>query len=344
MAAVGLASIVVGIIVLARPALSVDSLLLVLAGAVALNSVRPVIAGGHRLSVPEETWRVPRWGQRLFHSLGLLGIGAVALGMAVAVALFPTRVATAAVPLLGFALAAQGASRILEGVGANVPRWVRGTSIVTGAVIVVLVLATFTFETPAILGFAILVGVVLLVNGIETVVAALRPTDPRQIVLLKLLLFASFYGLVMINWIDLFDKSVPAYGVWLVLVYFAPFAVLIVFEGLESWPLATSLGLLVSLYNDVGYYFVGNLLFGMNQPLLPWIQGQLGIDGSQLVTVFEAGAFQINVTSWMMGLSIYLRAAVVAIILYYWWQHPTRLVARTSPEPGPSPSVTSSVR
>jgi hypothetical protein len=29
-----------------------------------------------------------------------------------------------------------------------------------------------------------------------------------------------------------------------------------------------------------------------------------------------------------MGLSIYLRGAVVTIGLYYWWKHPGRIVAR----------------
>jgi hypothetical protein len=32
----------------------------------------------------------------------------------------------------------------------------------------------------------------------------------------------------------------------------------------------------------------------------------------------------------MMGLSIYLRAAIVGLILYYWWQHPGQIVARSA--------------
>jgi hypothetical protein len=31
-----------------------------------------------------------------------------------------------------------------------------------------------------------------------------------------------------------------------------------------------------------------------------------------------------------MGASIYIRIAVVAAILYYWWQHPTQIVARSA--------------
>ena len=32
----------------------------------------------------------------------------------------------------------------------------------------------------------------------------------------------------------------------------------------------------------------------------------------------------------MMGLSIYLRTAVVAAILYYWWEHPGEIVAKST--------------
>jgi hypothetical protein len=67
----------------------------------------------------------------------------------------------------------------------------------------------------------------------------------------------------------------------------------------------------------------------------PWIAGQLGFHGGQIVTVFEGGRFSLNVTSWMMGLSIYVRAAVVGLILTYWWRHPGEIVARSAlPVPG----------
>jgi uncharacterized membrane protein HdeD (DUF308 family) len=327
---VGLVSVILAVIVLARPELSAPSLLLLLGGAVGLNSVRTLIGGGHLFRGPDGAWRLPAWGRKAYRQLGVLGTGLIALGIAIAAVLYPQNAITVAIFLLAVALVAQGLARVVEGFGGNIPAWLRGSSIATGAIIVVLVIAAVAFQGFAILGFAILVGVVLLVNGIETVVEGLRPTDPRQFVLLKLILFAAFYGLVLINWIDLFGKSVPAYGIWLVMSYMAPFGVLLVFQGWEAWPLATSLGLLVSLMNDVGYYFIGNLLFGFNEPLLPWISGQLGFQGTKLVTIFEAGSFHIDVTSWMMGLSIYARAAVVAAILYYWWRHPTGLIARDS--------------
>ena len=328
---VGLTSVIVAIVVLARPQLTVTGLLLLLAGAVAMNSVRSLLAGGRIFRAMDGTLALPKWGVKVYRELGILGVGVLAVGIAFAAILFPGTTAVVAVFLLAVALVAQGLARIAEGLGRSALGWLRGTSMVTGAVIVVLVVGSVAFEGFALLGFAVLVGVILLVNGTETIVAGLRPTDPRQFVILKLILFAAFYGLVMINWIDLFGKSVPGYGVWLVLTYMMPFGVLLVFQGWEAWPIAVSLGLLVSLMNDVGYYFVGNLLFGFNQPLVPWIAGQLGFRGTQVVTFFVGGPFTIPVTSWMMGASIYGRVIVVAIILVYWWRHPTGIVARTSP-------------
>jgi uncharacterized membrane protein HdeD (DUF308 family) len=324
---VGLASVILAIVVLARPAVSLAELLLILGVAVAFNSVRSIVAGGHLLQPGGGPWTLRYWGRRAYREIGILGTSLVAAFVAVLAVVYPGTAATVTVFVLAVALVAQGLARIAEGFGQSAPGWLRGSSVATGAIIVVLVTGAVAFEGFAVLGFAILVGLILLVNGIETVVTGLRPTDPRQFVLLKLVLFAAFYGLVMINWIDLFGKEVPGYGIWLVMSYMAPFGVLLVFQGWESWPLATSLGLLVSLMNDVGYYFVGNLLFGFNENLGPWIAGQLGFRGNQFVTQFQGGSFSITVTSWMMGLSIYTRAAVVAIILYYWWRHPTGIVA-----------------
>lgn len=332
---VGLASVVVAVVLLAQPVLTVTSLLLFLSVAVALNSARTVMVGGRFFLSRALRRRRPVWDWHSYVELGLLGIGVVAAGIALGAPFATGPTSTIAVSLLTIALVTQGLGRVVEGVGVNVPRWLRGSSVATGVIIVALVVVAVAFEGVALVGFAILVGVVLLVSGVETVVTGLHPTDPRQFVLLKLILFSAFYGLVLINWIDLFGKEVPAYGVWLILTYMAPFGVLLVFEGWESWPLATSLGLLVSLMNDVGYFFIGNLLFGFHENLGPWIAGQLGFEGTRLVTIFEAGSFHIDVTSWMMGLSIYARAVVVAVILYYWWRHPTAIVAHgVGPESG----------
>ncbi|MGD0250048.1 MAG: hypothetical protein ABSB97_04075 [Thermoplasmata archaeon] len=340
----GLVSLGFAVVVLASPEVSLTGLLLLLGAAVGLVAAQNVLAGGRLLSMRDLGLRVPGFDWQTLRSWGMLGVGLLALAMASFAVLDPALALKAAVFLLALALVAQGFGRIFEAGGVALPLWRRGSTFATGVTIVGLVVLSIAFAGWALPGFAILVGLVLLISGIDTIVAGLHPTDARQFVLLKLILFAALYGLVLINWIDLYGKAVPAYGLWLILTYMAPFGVVMVFEGWESWPLATSLGLLVSLMNDVGYYFVGNLLFGFHQNLGPWIAGQLGFQGSQLVTIFEGGSFTLDVTSWMMGLSIYARAAVVGVILYYWWRHPSGIVARTAADvppatgPGPGPA------
>jgi len=332
----GLFSIVFAVIVLATLEFTLRGLVLLLGETVVIVSAQTLLAGGRVIS---ENWlelRAPRFWRRAVGAWGLVGLGILGVALTTFAALDPNLAATAAAFVLATVLVLLGLGRVFQAVGVEAPLWLRGSLLSTGALILLCVVIAVSFEGLALASFAILAGVILLVTGVETVVTGLHPTDPRQFVLLKLLLFSAFYGLILINWIDLYGKSVPAYGVWLILTYMAPFGVLIVFEGWRSWPLAASLGLLVSLMNDVGYFFVGNLLFGFHQDLGPWIAGQLGLLGNQVVTYFEAGSFTLTVTSWMMGLSIYARIAVVAVILYYWWQHPGEIVAKmdvSSPKP-----------
>jgi hypothetical protein len=326
----GLFSVGFAVVVLATLEFSINGLLLLLGETVVLISAQTLLAGGR---VVTENWlhlKAPQGWRRFLGGWGLVGAGLVGFVLTVFAVLDPNLATDAAVFVLASVLVLLGLGRMFQAVRLTTPIWLRGSLLSTGALIVLFVVVAVSFQGLALASFAILVGIILLVTGVETVVTGLHPTDPRQFVLLKLILFSAFYGLIMINWIDLYGKSVPAYGVWLILTYMAPFGVLLVFEGWKSWPLAASLGLMVSLMNDVGYYFVGNLLFGFHQNLGPWIAGQLGFLGTQVVTYFDGGSFTITVTSWMMGLTIYCRAAVVAIILLYWWRHPGEIVARTT--------------
>jgi len=325
----GLFSVGFAVVVLATLEFSLNGLLLLLGETVVLISAQTLLAGGR---VVTENWlhlKAPQGWRRFVGGWGLVGAGLVGFALTVFAVLDPNLATTAAVFVLASVLVLLGFGRMFQAVQLATPMWLRGSLLSTGALILLFVVIAVSFQGLALASFAILVGIILLVTGVETVVTGLHPTDPRQFVLLKLILFSAFYGLIMINWIDLYGKSVPAYGVWLILTYMAPFGVLLVFQGWKSWPLAASLGLMVSLMNDVGYYFVGNLLFGFHQNLGPWIAGQLGFLGSQVVTYFDAGSFTIAVTSWMMGLTIYCRAAVVALILLYWWRHPGEIVARS---------------
>lgn len=324
----GLASAGISIVVLANPLVSPSTLIGLLAIALAFDGARSIVSAG----TPRQWWhgvqRDLRSTLAWLRRLGYLGIGAIAVAVVLTVILVPQLGELTLLYLLAAGIVILSLGRIARASGHGAPQWLRISSAGTGIIAILLVTVALTYPTIGLATFAVLLALTLLIDGIQSIVWGLRPTDPRQIVLLKLVLFALFYGLVLINWIDLFGKSVPAYGVWLVLTYFAPFVVLLVYEGISEWPLALSLGLLVSLANDVGYYFVGNLLFGFHQNLPLWLAGQLGFRGTDLVTIFQAGAISIDVDSWLMGLSIYARAVIVSLGLYYWWSHPARIVAR----------------
>jgi uncharacterized membrane protein HdeD (DUF308 family) len=324
----GLASVGVAIVVLANPLLSLRTLILLLGVALASDVIRLLIAEGVRSGLLGRVEQGVRSTLRVILRFGPIGIGLVTVGLVLAVLLIPQFDELTLLYLLAVGVVFLSIDRMMRAVFREAPVWLRSASAGTGVLALLLVGLAIVVPSVGLATFAVLVAVSLVLSGVQSVVSGLRPTDPRQIVLLKLILFSLFYGLVLINWIDLFGKSVPAYGIWLILTYFAPFWVLLVYEGYSEWPLALSLGLLVSLANDVGYFFVGNLLFGFHQDLVPWISGQLGFDGTSLVTVFQAGSVSIPVDSWLMGVSIYVRGLIVAAGLYYWWKHPTRIIAR----------------
>lgn len=164
----------------------------------------------------------------------------------------------------------------------------------------------------------------------------MNTTDSRRRVLVKVLAVSGFYGLILINWIDLFAHRTPSYTLWLVLMEAAPAAVLLIFEDWEYWPLAVMFGLLVSLFNDLGYFFVGKLLFGVPHydmlGLWTWFVDQLGFGFGKDVTTVKLLWWIVHVPSWMMGLSIYVRFLALAAVIRYWWHHPTQ-VARPSRTP-----------
>lgn len=307
----GLASVVVSVVILADLSYQIGDLVLLLSVALLFSSVRMVANGGFR------------GGLARLESLGLLGGGLLTVGVLLAVVFLPGLGFETLVFLFAITLAIQGIGRLLHSAKRGHPAWLRGSAMVTGALTLALALGSVLVPNVAALTLVPLIGAMVLLNGIEMIVWGLRPTDPRQLTLLKLVLFSAFYGLVLINWLDLYGTSAPAYHVWLILTYMAPFGVLIVFQGLKDWQLALSLGLLVSLMNDVGYFFIGDLLFGFHRALLPWIEGQLGFQGLQVLFEFQGGAFTIPVTSVLMGLTIYVRIAVVSLILYHWWQRPS---------------------
>jgi uncharacterized membrane protein HdeD (DUF308 family) len=314
----GLGSVVVAVVALANPGLGFQQLVLLLSVSVLFNGVRMIATG----SIKRELMSL--------EALGLTGGGLSVLVVVVLVVAFPVQSLLAPVFLLAAGLTIQGLGRAVHAAGRGHPAWIRGSALATGAVTVALAGVVLVVQGVALLTLVALLAVLVLVNGLESIVSGLRPTDRRQLTLLKLIFFSTLYGMVLVNWIDLFATSAPAYHVWLILTYMAPFGVLTVFQGFKDWQLAVSLGLLVSLMNDVGYYFSGNLIFGLGRPLIPFLEGQLGFLGSQVLFQFQGGFFTIPVTSTLMGLTIYSRIAVVSLVLYHWWRNPSGLGPSTS--------------
>jgi hypothetical protein len=141
--------------------------------------------------------------------------------------------------------------------------------------------------------------------------------SPKQI-LARCLGFAAFYGLIVVNWVDLFHHSLPAYSVWLSLIYFAPGMGLLAFTGIRHWRLAIAMGLVASLANDLGFFFVGDLAFGFHEPLGSWFAGQLGFEGMKRVSSFRFPYGKFYVYSWEMGAWVWLRLAAVPMVALSW--------------------------
>ena len=306
----GALSIGVTLVVVLNPSYGSTTIVPLLAFAILLNSLRMVTSGGVA---------------RLPQPLTVLNVGAgLLVAVIVVIVLLSPGTGIAALTLLfATGLAAQGFARLIHTLNRGYPRWLRASALTVGLTTLTLasVIAIFPRLTPVTL--VAILSVTLVVNGIDAVVSGIRPSTQKQLTLVKLVVFALFYGFINVNWMDLYYNRIPAYHIFLILTYMAPFAVLIVFQGLKDWQLAVSLGLLVSLVNDLGYYFTGDLFFGFHIRLVPWLMGQLGFEGNRVLFTFQGGLFRFHVTSYMMGASIYARLVVVFVVLYLWWRRPT---------------------
>ncbi len=309
----GFISVAISLLVILNPGYGPETLVLLLSLGLIFNAVRMISAGGIRY--------LPRGFRGIGLAAGVVVVLVVSLEF-----LSPGLGVSALISLLASALVIQGGARLANVAHAGHPRWLRVSALTVGSLTLLLAGITLLEPNLALLTLVALLTVVLLINGVESIISGVRPSSKKQLTLLKLIVFSIFYGFVNINWIDLFATSAPAYHIWLILTYMAPFGVLLVFQGFKDWQLALSLGLLVSLMNDVGYYFTGDLLFGLQVQLVPWLAGQLGFLGNTPIFTFQGGLFTFPVTSWLMGLSIYSRIAVVAGVLFHWWKYPSELI------------------
>jgi hypothetical protein len=260
-----------------------------------------------------------------FQGLGLAGGGVVALLLVIAIVLVPGLSLQTLIFLLAISSTIQGLGKMLYSAGRGPPRWLRGSALASGVAIVLLAAVVELVRGVALLTLVELLALVVLVSGAEAVLSGLGPNNPRQFTLLKLVVFALFYGIVFVNWIDLFNGGayiyvVPGYHIWVLMAYLIPFGLLLVIQGRKDWELALSLGLLASLGNDLGYFVVGNAYFGFHVNLLDWYAHQFGFYGSTTLFVFNGGFFSFGVPSWLMGASIYGRIAFVILSLRHWWR------------------------
>jgi hypothetical protein len=138
---------------------------------------------------------------------------------------------------------------------------------------------------------------------------------------LVLLAFAVIYGLIFINYIDVITSGsgIGGYHLWLTLMYFVPFAILSVID-IKNFKLTIGLGLTASLMNDVFYGVVRNLMsapYDLARYYSLWL-----IPQSTKLFSLNLGFTVIEVQSWMMAFSIYLRIIVASLLLYYSWKVP----------------------
>ena len=141
------------------------------------------------------------------------------------------------------------------------------------------------------------------------------------------LVFAVVYGFVFINYIDVLSGGYGGYHLWLVIMYFFPFATLSMFFP-RNLQLTVGLGLLVSLMNDLFYGVVRNLM-GFPYDLTRYYHNWL-IPSNATLFQLNLGFAVMTVFSWMMALSIYIRIIAVFILLGIWdVQAKTRYINQT---------------
>jgi len=305
--AIGALSLLAALIVVLNPSYGVNTIASLLAFSLLFNSVRMFVTGGARQL------------QESFRGLGVAG-GVVSVAILGFLIFSPGLGLTALLLVVAATMAVQGVTSLAHYLHRGHPRWLRTSSLTVGLFFLLLAAVAAFLPGLAVVSVVALLTLNMGVTGLISLIAGIRPETKAEQTLVKLVIFALFYGFLNVNWIDLYYNEVPGYHIWLILTYMAPFGVLIVFQGLKDWQLALSLGLLVSLCNDVGYFFAGDLLFGFHVDLVTWLEGQLGLLGDKVLFDFQGGAFDFPVTSILMGLSIYARVAAVGALLYHWWK------------------------
>lgn len=131
-----------------------------------------------------------------------------------------------------------------------------------------------------------------------------------------LVAFAVLYGLIFINYIDIASSGLTSgYHLWLVLMYFLPFAGFSILNW-KNWGLTAGLGLVASLMNDI-FYGAVKYLAGIPIDLERYYSLWLIPQDAHLFNL-NLGSTVVPVYSWMMATSIYLRVVAAAGLFWVW--------------------------
>ncbi len=124
------------------------------------------------------------------------------------------------------------------------------------------------------------------------------------------------YGLIFINYIDLVYSG-EGYHLWLIVMYFFPFFGLSAMTFRRNFRLTLALGLIASLMNDLVYSTMGNLMFGSHYDLARYFSLWL-IPSNAVIFKLNFGFTLVNVYSWMMAVSIYVRIFLIFVLIRAW--------------------------
>jgi len=131
------------------------------------------------------------------------------------------------------------------------------------------------------------------------------------------LIFSILYGFIFLNYIDIITPggAFGGYHLWLTIMYFFPFVALTL-SFPRNWQLTIGLGLVASLMNDVFYGLIRNFISGpydLTRYYTLWL-----IPSNAPLFELNLGFAIIQVTSWMMALSIYARIVFVYFLIRTW--------------------------
>ena len=138
-------------------------------------------------------------------------------------------------------------------------------------------------------------------------------------------IFTILYGVIVINIYDCLCPRFLGYHLFLLIVYVLPYLPLLVMEKLDIKNIVW-LGILISLFNDVFFFFFARIL-GVRSFSITWYYSNWLIPHSTYLGTWDFLFFRPRVYSWTMSLSIYIR------IIFLWFARrwrPRRLLSAST--------------